>query len=173
MQIVNGTIRLSATDLANHLACRHLTQLNLAAARGGNPPPYRYDSRLEALQRRGMEHEARYVEHLRRLGRTIRRVEDTNDIHQALERTIEAMRSGVDIIVQPTLIEGRWHGRADVLLRVEKPSNLGGWSYEAADTKLTQETKAGTILQLSTYSEIVAGIQGRLPEQHVCCHSGK
>src|SRR5262249_27936446 len=33
----------------------------------------------------------------------------------------------------------------------------------AADTKLSQETKAGTILQLCAYSEMVAAIQGRLP----------
>jgi predicted RecB family nuclease len=138
--------------------------MDLAAAKGEIQPIYRYDSRLDALQRRGMEHEARYIEHLRGLGRPIHRVEETHDRQLALQRTIEAMRSGVDVIVQPTLLEGRWHGRADVLLRAEKPSNLGDWSYEAVDTKLTQETKAGTILQLCVYSHIVAGIQGRLPE---------
>src|SRR5213593_2653668 len=112
MQAINNTIRLSATDLANHLACRHLTQLDLAYAKGGTPPPYRHDSRLEALQHRGIEHEARYVAHLRGLGRTIHRLEETTDVALAMQRTVEAMRSGVDIIVQPTLLAGRWLGRA-------------------------------------------------------------
>ena len=74
------------------------------------------------------------------------------------------MRTGVDVIVQPTLAAGRWHGRADVLRRVEIPSDLGSWSYEPIDTKLSRETKAGTILQLSVYSEVLSQLQGRLPE---------
>ena len=44
------------------------------------------------------------------------------------------------------------------------PSKLGDWSYEAYDCKLAQETKASTILQLSLYSELLAGIQGKWPE---------
>jgi uncharacterized protein len=31
---------------------------------------------------------------------------------------------------------------------VEKPSNLGSWSYEPADAKLAQETKGGTPVQM-------------------------
>ena len=35
------SIRLSATDLAGHLACHHLTASNLRAARGEiEPPPW-------------------------------------------------------------------------------------------------------------------------------------
>lgn len=34
MKIENGQPRLSASDLAKHLACRHLTSLDLRAARG-------------------------------------------------------------------------------------------------------------------------------------------
>lgn len=164
MQEVNGSIRLSATDVANHLACRHLTQLDLAAAKGGPQPPFRNDPRLEALQRRGMEHETRYIDHLRERGRAVHRMEETRDVQLAMEKTVEVMRSGVDVIVQPVLLNEPFQGRADVLLRVDEPSDLGKFSYEAADTKLSQETKAGTILQLCAYSEIVAAVQGRLPD---------
>ena len=58
-----------------------------------------------------------------------------------------------------------WGGRTDVLLRVETPSALGDWSYEVVDTKLSRETKGGTVLQLSLYSDLVGKIQGLLPEQ--------
>jgi hypothetical protein len=34
MRIEHGAGRLSASDLANHLGCRHLTILDLAAAKG-------------------------------------------------------------------------------------------------------------------------------------------
>ncbi len=82
---------------------------------------------------------------------------------KALEATRTAMESGVDVIVQATLSSGRWYGRADVLRRVETPSSLGTWSYEVYDCKLSTETKAGTILQLSLYSELLGYIQGLTP----------
>jgi uncharacterized protein len=50
------------------------------------------------------------------------------------------------------------------LRRVERPGKFGSWSYEVYDCKLARETKAATILQLSLYSELLAAIQGVLPE---------
>ncbi|MDQ3671750.1 MAG: TM0106 family RecB-like putative nuclease, partial [Actinomycetota bacterium] len=50
------------------------------------------------------------------------------------------------------------------LERVETPSALGGWSYEAADTKLARHSKPAHILQLCFYSEQLGRIQARLPE---------
>jgi predicted RecB family nuclease len=68
------------------------------------------------------------------------------------------------VIVQVALRDGRWYGRPDVMRRVETPSNLGPWSYEVADTKLARETRAGTILQLGLYSELLGAAQGVRPE---------
>ena len=59
---------------------------------------------------------------------------------------------------------GQWSGRADVLLRIEKPSKLGSWSYEIVNTKLSQETKGSTLLQLSLYADLLAAAQGAPPE---------
>ena len=44
------------------------------------------------------------------------------------------------------------------------PSALGEWSYEVTDTKLARDTRSGTILQLSLYSDLVGALQGKLPE---------
>ena len=75
------------------------------------------------------------------------------------------MEAGVDVIYQARLKEeGKWSGWADFLMKVERPSKLGDWSYEVWDTKLANETKAGTILQIGLYSERVAQIQGITPE---------
>src|SRR5262245_30625204 len=115
MQFVDQSIRLSATDLSNHLACGHLTTLNRAAAKGRLTPPYWHDPHVEALRLRGIEHERRYIEHLQAQGRTIRHLHDADD-------TVEAMRSGADVLVQAVLTNDRWHGRADVLLRTESRS---------------------------------------------------
>src|SRR5207245_1528913 len=75
------------------------------------------------------------------------------------------MRDGADVIVQGALADGAWYGRPDVLERVDTPSALGAWSYEVTDTKLARETRAGTILQLGLYTEMLRLVQGRPPER--------
>src|SRR5262249_6869238 len=50
------------------------------------------------------------------------------------------------------------------LMRVHKPSALGNWSYESIDTKLAVETRAGTVLQLSLYSDLLGQAQGTEPD---------
>jgi uncharacterized protein len=168
MHIEGDVIRLSATDIANHLACRHLTQLDRAVAEGRlNAPAWR-DPNLKILQERGLAHEKAYLDHLRARGVDVVELRDdgvpaTDGGGSARGRTLAAMRAGAGAIVQAELGEGRWGGRADVLLRVDTPSDLGGWSYEVVDTKLAQETRAGTVLQLCLYTDLVASVQGLAP----------
>src|SRR6266511_2385525 len=142
MKLDGDTLRLSATDLANHLACRHLTGLDRGAAEGRWKPPNWFQPEADVLRQRGLEHERAYLVHLERQGRIITRLEDDSGGTRALERTVAAMYAGADVIAQATLAGGRWLGRADVLLRVDRASGLGAWSYEALDTKLSRDTKA-------------------------------
>jgi predicted RecB family nuclease len=158
------TIRLSASDLSNHLACSHLTALDLAVATGQRPAPKWHSPEAWVLQQRGMEHEKAYLSHLEAEGIPITDLREIDNDEKALAETIAAMHRGAAAIAQATLTNGRWFGRADVLRRVERPSKLGGWSYEVYDCKLARETKAATILQLSLYSELVAAVQGVLQE---------
>jgi predicted RecB family nuclease len=164
MKLEADALRLSATDLANHLACRHLTVLDLGAAEGRWKPPDWFRPEAALLRERGLEHERAYLSHLEKQGRRITRLEEGDDDHRGLERTLAAMFAGAEVIAQATLAGGRWLGRADVLLRVERPSGLGGWSYEPLDTKLARETKAGAVLQLCLYSELLGEIQGVVPQ---------
>jgi predicted RecB family nuclease len=71
---------------------------------------------------------------------------------------------GVYQSLRRALRAGRWGGRADVLRRVEKPTELGTWSYEVIDTKLARETKGNTVLQICLYSDLLAEAQKRTPE---------
>ncbi|HUS63635.1 MAG TPA: TM0106 family RecB-like putative nuclease [Kofleriaceae bacterium] len=157
MKRVEGEIRLSASDLAGHLGCRHRTNMDLEVARGERKaPPVYPDPIAEVLRERGFEHEAAYVASL---GEGAVRLEG-----QGAEATAEAMRSGAPTIVQATLQVGRWMGRVDVLRRVDVATGLGAWGYEVIDTKLSVEAKAATVLQLCLYTELVAQVQGRRPE---------
>src|SRR6185295_7238635 len=163
MQLVDELLRLSATDLANHLGCAHLSNLNLAVARGSaERPPYRDDPVAALLAERGREHERAYLRELRRRGAKIAEVADKSRA-SGTAATLAAMRDGADVIYQAPLADGRWYGYADFLVKNETPSKLGPWSYEVVDAKLATETRAGTILQLCVYSELLAALQGLPP----------
>lgn len=164
MKLVAGELRPSATDLAGHLNCRHLTALEKAAAMGAIKRPVSWDPMLEALWARGQAHENDYVEHLAAQGLDPLLIEGIDIDEGAIASTRAAMSSGSPVILQAALRGGRWSGRADVLRRVERPSALGAWSYEVIDTKLARETKGGTILQLALYSDLLAQAQDLTPE---------
>jgi uncharacterized protein len=158
MQLVGELLRLSATDLANHLGCGHLSRLNLAVADGRAQRPHRKDPIVELLTLRGREHEAAYLKHLR--ARKLRVAEIGS---ASVDATLAAMRDGADVIYQAPLADERWYGRADFLLKAPRPSNLGAWSYEVVDAKLATDTRAGTILQLCVYSSLLEKLQGVAP----------
>lgn len=165
MQQIGKALRLSASDLVSHVDCHHLTTLDLAAARGQLDKPKPWDPLLQILAERGLAHELQYVEHLRQLGYAVVEIEGSGGIDQArVDKTLEAMRAGAEVIVQGAFIHEGWSGRTDILKRVEQPSTLGTWSYEVIDTKLARRTKGATLLQLSLYSELLSFAQGRTPE---------
>ncbi|GGL29256.1 TM0106 family RecB-like putative nuclease [Caulobacter rhizosphaerae] len=164
MKYDGHTIGLSATDLVGHLNCRHLTNLDRLVAQGGLGPPKVWDPALEALWERGKQHEASYVDHLIEQGLEVVTIAGVDITANAVEETKAALKGGADVVVQGALQTGAWSGKADVLRRVSEPSALGEWSYEIFDTKLARETKGSTVLQLSLYADLLAGVQGRPPE---------
>jgi predicted RecB family nuclease len=159
-----SNLRLAATDLSNHLACRHLTSLDLSVARGLRKAPEWRAPDLVVIQELGLRHEAAYLEFLRDKGIAITDLRAIDNDASSLLETRRCMNAGAELIAQGTLQAGRWFGRPDVLRKVAKPSRLGDWSYEAYDCKLACETKATTILQLALYSALLAEIQGSEPE---------
>jgi predicted RecB family nuclease len=161
---VGGTLHLSASDLVGHLNCRYLTSLDLAVANGTLAKPFILDPVLEVLAERGARHEQDYVGHLKANGLSVTAVDGVGVDSSVVTQTLEAMKAGAQVIVQGALQAGHWSGRADILRRVENPSDLGTWSYEVVDTKLARETKGSTVLQICLYSELLAAAQKRVPE---------
>ena len=64
MRLVDEQLRLSPTDLGNHRACAHLTQLELRVQRGELERPHVDDPYGEIIMRKGNEHEAAYLARL-------------------------------------------------------------------------------------------------------------
>ncbi len=168
VQRIDGQIVYSATDLVGFLACERLTELDRAVLAGLVEKPVRNDPELELIARRGREHERRFLAEQENAGRRATPIADFEGerripLHEAAAATTAALRRGDPLIYQAALFAGGWMGRADFLLRVEEPSDLGAWSYEVYDTKLAHHATAGAILQLALYSDLLAGIQGKSP----------
>lgn len=134
---------------------------------GKTERPVRYDVLLEELRSRGLKHEKDYLKRLQSEGLHIVGLDGTENAEEppatSLEMALAGMQEGVDVIYQATLTDGHWLGRVDFLRKVDTPSDLGDWSYEAYDTKLARETRAETILQLCVYSHLLCKIQGVQP----------
>ncbi len=167
----DGTVVVSATDLVGYLACDHLATLELERIAGLRRKPDRSDPELELLQERGDRHERDHLERLRAAGRSIveipealRSARDLPELRAAAEATRDAMASGADVVFQATFFDGRWRGHADFLVRTDRPSRLGPWAYDVADTKLARHVKASALLQMCVYADLLERVQGVPPE---------
>lgn len=68
--------------------------------------------------------------------------------------SIDALRSGADVVFQAAFFDGRFHGRSDFLVR------QADGSYAVFDTKLARHAKVTALLQLAAYGDqlLQAGI---------------
>jgi len=164
----------SPTSIADFLACQHLTALNRAERAKEIRKPFFPDPTLELLTKLGNAHEQTYLAKLKEQDLTIVEVRtDDSRREDSAARTIKAIRGGADVIYQATFLDDQWYGRADFLIRVDKPSDLGGFSYEVVETKLARSTKARAIIQLCFYSDLLSRIQGVVPDyMHVVLGGG-
>src|ERR1700731_4310464 len=145
MRLASGHLRLSATDLGNHLACRHVTSLDLQVLQGKRTAAQLAAPDLLVIQEIGRRHEAAYLKHLAAVeGLRVENLDGIKDDRKALEETLRLMTQGAEVIAQCALANGQWFGRTDVLRRVKKSSATWDWSYEVADTKLARETKGAS-----------------------------
>lgn len=172
MKKSNNEIQLSASDLSNHIHCKHLTQLNKKVVDGLLDKPVFANRVLDLLRERGEEFEMEFLESLKSKEKIV--VEIDREDKDAKDKTLMAMKNGADYIYQARLSHRPWNGWADFLRKVPGKSKLGDWMYEVIDTKLSTQTRAGTILQITLYSELLSEILGAMPEKmHVRTPEGE
>src|SRR6266542_1183140 len=112
-----------ATNLADFLACQHLTALDGAEAAGEIERQYYDDPGLELLRTLGLKHEQAHLGDLELQGLTVVKIPGDIPWADAAALTREAMLKGAAAIYQATFLDGQWGGRADFVVRVETPSN--------------------------------------------------
>src|SRR5687767_9633530 len=157
----DGKLIVSATDLVGFLECGHLTNLERQADAGLiHKPSQREDPEVLLLQRRGGQHEQRYIDILEARGRDVVRLNADWDrsYEERAAETEALMRQGVDVIYQATVFDGQWVGHPDFLLRVDGPTpplvsrlrrsradegaTVGGEAISGADSEVTESLGA-------------------------------
>jgi len=176
MKIDAGQLRLSASDVANFLACRHLTRLELLKARGLIRPPYEYDAGFEDLVARGEAHEKQILQGFR--DRDLQVVDLSaykGNVAAGADATVGALSSSADAIYQgvltraPSVDEPALLGFPDFLVRadlIDAPDGEprpDGARYEVVDAKLARSAKGRAVAQTAFYSQLLADLQGVPP----------
>src|SRR5690242_809413 len=181
MKVTDGRVRVAASDVANFLACRRLTQLDLLRARGELRPPHARDLGFEDLVRRGEEHERAVLEGFRADGHEVADLGGAGDPAGA---TAEAIRGGAGVVYQGTLagdgpgtaLFGRpdFLVRADLMLARDGEPRPDGIHYEVVDAKLARSAKARAVLQTAFYSHLLADAQPIAPRwMHLALGNGE
>jgi predicted RecB family nuclease len=163
MRDIGGQILFSATDLMRFMGCVHATTLDLSRLRGKGPEPREDSEDAALLQKQGDAHEAAHLARLGAAGRGIVEIA-RGDMVQNVATTRAALAAGPEVVFQGAFLSGNWGGWSDFLERVERPSFLGAFSYEVADTKLKRRPHPKHVLQLVLYSDLLTEIQGVAPE---------
>ncbi len=163
MRSVDGKMLFSASDLMRFMGCAHSTTLDLMHLRGEGPEPREDTEDAALLQKQGDAHEAAHLARLGLSGREIVEIK-RGSLVSNLEETKQALMSGAEVVFQGALLSGNWGGWSDFLEKVDRPSRLGDFSYEVADTKLKRRPHPKHVLQLVLYSDLLTEIQGVAPE---------
>src|SRR6478672_8608035 len=176
MKVTDGRVRLAASDVANFLACRRLTQLDLARARGELRPPREFDIGFQDLVRRGEVHERAVLERFRADGLD---VADVSGAEDATGATAEAIRDGAGVVYQGTLARAgdgvALFGRPDFLVRADLlPAPDGeprpaGIHYEVVDAKLARSGKARAVLEAVFGGDLAAEVYPEPVEHCAIC----
>ncbi|KTD50499.1 putative RNA helicase [Legionella rubrilucens] len=130
-----------------HLAIKHPDIL---------PVPDESDPLSDLLRDKGYQHETELLEGFKAKGLTIANLHGRHDAYQA---TMEAMKSGVDVIYQAHLQGLPFRGYADFLIKIEGESRFGKHRYEIWDTKLAKSVKPHFLVQLCCYAEMLEAMQ--------------
>ncbi|WP_028031032.1 TM0106 family RecB-like putative nuclease [Gemmobacter nectariphilus] len=163
MRNLGGNILFSATDLMRFMGCAHATTLDLMRLRGEGPEPGEDTEDAALLQKQGDAHEAGHLQKLKSAGKAVLEI-PRGDLVADAKATQAALAQGAEVVFQGAFLSGTWGGWSDFLERVERPSALGPFSYEVADTKLKRRPHPKHVLQLVLYSDLLTEVQGVAPE---------
>jgi len=180
-----GTLVHSASDLVMAGECEFRLLRRLDELLGRSPRrPHEEDAMAARTAALGEAHELRVLDgYLRAHGHAspgrgggvaevapARRMSAT-DLTDAHARTLAALEQGADVVYQASFFDGRFHGRADFLVR---DTTRGGLRYAVHDAKLARRTKVRALLQLAAYADqLVAARVDPTDQVHLVLGTGE
>ena len=131
MRADSGQVGFSPTDLNGFLSCPHLTALDVAVALGAIERPFRHNAHAALIQRKGDEHEARYLASLRADGLLV--VEPTDAL--AMEHAIR--EHAADVVYQARLEDDGWRHIRTTCISNTRPNPASSPCPAAANARTT------------------------------------
>ena len=161
MKIVQDRLVVSASDLRTAAECEFAALVSLDVALGRRPlADEAEDPMLDRVAALGDAHEQAELRRLTeaRPGRvrtmSAPRSWTPDGLSEAMQDTLAALDGPADVLVQATLFDGTFVGRADFLTRTED-----GWLV--SDTKLARHASVASLLQVGAYGALLldAGVR--------------
>ena len=123
------------------------------------------DLMKELLSRLEEQHETQVKQEFIAKGLWVITVDRCGGDDAAFKQTLAAMADGADVIGGACLRQLPFRGYADFLVRCERHSKFGAYSYQLWEAKLALEMKMEFATQLCCYSEMLEAMQGVRPPE--------
>jgi len=149
--------RLTGTHVYSYVKCPRLAALDLHLARSERRPPHAWE---EFAARRGRDFETVFVAGLEAVAPAY----PERDFEAGAAATLALLQAGAPCIHQAVLADDDRLGLPDLLRKVPGSSKLGDHHYEVVDVKTSGRSRSDQILQVVFYADLLAAVQGRLPE---------
>ena len=162
MKILNNKIFTSPSDLNNFVSCKYLIKneikfLNKEIQRNQES----IDKKL--WKEFGLRHENKHFKLLKEEYKNVISIKQDLKEEERFKQTVKAIKEGFDLIYHAYFIDDNFRGEADFLIKTDTKSNLGNFSYEVYDTKVSRKPRPRHIYQITAYSSMLSKIQGTLP----------
>ena len=164
MKILNKKILTSPSDLNNFVSCKYLIKNEIKFL---NKKIHRNEEGIDQKlwKEFGIKHEKKHFELLKKYYKKNVSIKQDLSEEERYKKTLEVIKKGYDLIYHAYLIDGDFRGEVDFLIRVNKASDLGDFSYEVYDTKISRKPRPRHIYQITAYSYMLSKVQGILPEK--------
>ena len=109
------------------------------------------------LQEEGDKHEKQLLKFFIQEGNSVANIQELVNGNQKLRisKTVECMKDGFDVIYQASFKNLEMKGIADFLYKVPLKSDLGEWSYQPIECKLSSKTKTTFLIQSCCYCDLL------------------
>ena len=164
MRIIKNKFYTSPSDLNNFVSCKYLIIneikfLNKEIKKNEES----FDKKL--WKEFGLKHEKKHFKLLSAKHKKNISIKQDLDEKERNKQTLAAIKKGYDLIYHAYLIDEDFRGECDFLIKSSMPSDLGDFSYEVYDTKISRKPRPRHIFQITSYSHMLSTIQGVVPEK--------